>query len=213
MIPSVFSPACFYATDARTDDDGPLTASRPFADSPRKKDQTMRPLTFVPFVLAATAIAMSGPAHAQQNTSATYQDWLLQCEMKEGTPPQKICIISQTTQMQNKTQSQPFSRVVFEKPVKGHPEKIAVQVPVNVTIAGNVRLQTTATDPGITAPFDICIPGGCIARFDIKDDVLQKFRAADGAGKLAFKDATGHDVAVPLSFKGFHQALDALTKE
>jgi invasion protein IalB len=171
----------------------------------------MRRLTFVPIVFAA--IAMTAAAHAQQSTSATYQDWLLQCEMKQGTPAQRICLISQTTQMQNKTQAQPFSRVIVEKPVKGHPVRVAVQVPVNVTIAGNVRLQASATDAGIAAPYDICIPGGCIARFEIKDEILQKFRAADGAGKLSFKDASGHDVAVPLSFKGFHQAFDALTKE
>lgn len=170
----------------------------------------MRRLTFVSFALAA-AISMIAPARAQQSTSATYQDWLLQCEMKEGTPPQKICVISQTTQMQNK--GQPFSRIVVDKPVKGHPVKLGVQLPVNVTIAGNVRLQTSATDAGIAAPFDVCIPAGCIARFDIKDDILQKFRAADGAGKITFKDSGGHDIAVPLSFKGFHQALDALTKE
>lgn len=178
----------------------------------------MRRLTFVPFAIAATAIAataiaMTAPASAEtpQSTSATYQDWLLQCEIKDGTPAQKVCVISQTTQMQNK--AQPFSRVVVEKPVKGHPVRLGVQLPVNVSIAGEVRVQSSATDAGIVAPFDLCVPAGCIARFDIKEDILQKFRAAEGMGKITFKDAGAHDINVPLSFKGFRQALDALTKE
>jgi invasion protein IalB len=43
--------------------------------------------------------------------------------------------------------------------------------------------------------------------------LLKKFRASDGVGKLVFKDAGGRDVAVPLSFKGFRAAFDALLKE
>lgn len=172
----------------------------------------MRRFKLLPIVLPTAAMLMGAhAAGAQQATTATFQDWLLQCDLKEGTPPQKICAITQTTQMQNKTQ--PFSRVVVEKPVKGHPVKLGVQLPVNVSIAGNVRIQASATDAGILAPFDFCIPAGCVARFEIKDDILQKLRASDAIGKISFKDSGGHDVVVPLSFKGFRQALDALTKE
>jgi len=57
------------------------------------------------------------------------------------------------------------------------------------------------------------VPAGCFSEFELRDDVLKKFRAASGAGKLSFPDAGGHDVAVPLSFKGFAQAYDALAKE
>ena len=42
---------------------------------------------------------------------------------------------------------------------------------------------------------------------------MKKFRAASGVGKLIFADASGRDVAVPLSFNGFAQAFDALSKE
>ena len=86
-------------------------------------------------------------------------------------------------------------------------------MPVNVTFATSVRIQTGDADAGITAPFARCVPNGCFADFDIKDETLKKLRAASGAGKMSFADATGHDVSVPLSFNGFSQAYEALAKE
>ena len=65
----------------------------------------------------------------------------------------------------------------------------------------------------MAAPFARCVPSGCFADFEVKDDTLKKFRAGSGGGKLSFADAGGHEVDVPLSFKGFVQAYDALLKE
>jgi len=79
--------------------------------------------------------------------------------------------------------------------------------------ATGVLLQTGDDDPGLTAPFSRCLPAGCFADFDIKDDAMKKFRAAATVGKMSFADAAAHTISVPLSFNGFAQALDALAKE
>ena len=97
--------------------------------------------------------------------------------------------------------------------MKGQPVRLVVQVPVNASFSINVRIQTGDADAGIAAPFARCTLNGCFVDFDIRDDVLKKFRTATGAGKLSFADAGGHDVSVPLSFNGFNQAVDALLKE
>ena len=60
---------------------------------------------------------------------------------------------------------------------------------------------------------EVMYPEVCALLPDLKEDVLKKFRAASGTGKLSFADAGGHDVAVPLSFNGFAQAFEALVKE
>jgi invasion protein IalB len=148
---------------------------------------------------------------APQRTTATYEDWVVQCQTQAGPPLEKVCDMAQATQMQGK--NLPFSRVAIAHPAKGQPVKLFVQVPINVSFATNVRIQTGDSDPGLAAPFARCVPSGCFADFDIKDDALKRFRTASGAGKLSFADAGGHDVAVPLSFKGFSQAFDALSKE
>ena len=158
---------------------------------------------------AAVVAAFLTPARGQQSTTATYADWVLQCQMDTGTPPKKICEITQTTQLQGK--NQPFSRVLVQN--TGKPIKLIVQLPVNVSLRAEVGIHASDGDTLVaSAPFDHCLPGGCFAEFDLKDDVLKKLYASEGAGKVTFKDAAGKDVSVPLSFKGFRQAFDALSK-
>jgi invasion protein IalB len=147
---------------------------------------------------------------APQSTTATYADWVVQCLTRAGAPPEKSCEMAQLTHLQGK--NNPFSRVAIGHPAKDQPIKLTIQLPVNASFATAVRVQTGDTDPGLTALFARCMPGGCFAEFDLKDETLRKLRAASGVGKLSFADAGGHDVAVPLSFNGFAQAYEALLK-
>jgi invasion protein IalB len=149
------------------------------------------------------------PAEAQESTTATYEDWVLQCQVQSGPSAQKACDIAQVSQVQGR----PVSRVAIAHPQKGQPVKLVVQVPVNVALHGNVRIQASDADAGLTVPFDRCIQVGCFAEFDLRDDELRKFRTATGAGKLTFTAANDQAVAIPVSFKGFGPAFDALTKE
>jgi invasion protein IalB len=150
---------------------------------------------------------------APQSTTATYGDWVLQCQTQAGPPPQKLCEMAQVAQAQVQGRTVPFSRIGIVRPVKGEPIRFIVQVPVNVSFATNVHVQTADADPGIVAPFARCLPSGCFADFDLKEEMLRKFRAAAAGGKLTFADAGGHEISAPVSFSGFAQALDALMKE
>lgn len=164
-----------------------------------------------PMAPRAPAVRRPAPSEAPQSTTANYDDWVVQCQMQDGTSPKKICEMAQVTQVQGK--NLPFSRVVIAQPSKAEPLKLLVQVPVNISFAAKVRLQTNAADSGMSAPFARCIPVGCFAEFEISQESLQKLRAATGAGKLTFADSTGRDVVIPMSFKGFGAALDALMRE
>lgn len=144
-----------------------------------------------------------GPSQLEvpQRTTATYGDWILQCEARTGPPPGQTCDMAQVTLVQGK--NLPFSRVAIVQPEKGQPVKLSVQVPVNASFGRAVRIQTADDDPGTQAPFASCTPNGCFAEFDLKEDILRKLRAATKVGKLSFADAGGHDVSVPISFNGF----------
>jgi invasion protein IalB len=159
----------------------------------------------------APAQQASAQSEVPQSTTATYADWVVQCQTRAGTPPEKLCEMAQVTQLQGK--NVPFSRVAVVHPVKDQPIKLIVQLPVNVSFGSPVHIQSADADPGMTAPFARCLPAGCFAEFDLKEEALRKFRTASTVGKLTFADAGGHDVAVPLSFNGFAQALEALAKE
>jgi invasion protein IalB len=65
----------------------------------------------------------------------------------------------------------------------------------------------------MSVPFRRCVPAGCFADVEIKDDEIKRLRAETAAGKLQYKDSGERDVSIPLSFKGFGQAFDALMKQ
>ena len=148
---------------------------------------------------------------APQRTTASYGDWVVQCVANNSSPPEQTCDMAQVTQLQGK--NLPFSRVAVAHPEKDRPVKLIVQVPVNVSFATQVRIQTADPDPGFAVSFATCTPNGCFAEFDLKDDMLKKLREATSVGKLSFADAGGHDVVVPISFNGFSQAFEALAKK
>ncbi len=166
-----------------------------------------RPATTAHPVPRRTTVEDKGP----QSTTATYGDWILQCQMQSETSAAKLCDIAQVAQVQGN--NNPFSRVAVARPAKGQPFRLMVQVPINVSLNKSVRIQTDSSDPGVAAPFARCVPTGCFADFELNDETLKKLRSASGAGKVSFADASGRDIAVPLSFKGFSQAFDALAKE
>lgn len=153
----------------------------------------------------------SSQIEVPQQTTATYGDWIVQCQTQAGPPVHKVCDMAQVTQVQGK--GIPFSRIAIAHPVNGQPVKLVVQVPVNASFAGDVYIRTGDDDPGIFAPFARCLPVGCFAEFELKDAVLKKLRAASGVGKMTFADGGGHNISVPMSFKGFGQAFEALARE
>ncbi len=156
------------------------------------------------------ALLWAGAAMAQapQRTTATYEDWTVRCEVHEAT---KACEMTQAAQVQG--QANPLTQIAIGRPSKTEPLKIVFQVPINVWLPTGVRLTTDDRDPGLLASYKRCIPGGCFADSELKDDVVRRMRSATENGKLHFKDAAQKDVTIPVSFKGFGQALDALAKQ
>lgn len=147
-----------------------------------------------------------------QRTTASYGDWVVRCETIAGPPPQKSCDMEQLAQVQG--QAQPISRVAIPLPPKGEPPKLFIQLPINVSFAVPLKITADAKDAGISTPFRRCVPAGCFAEVELKDDLQKKFRAAAAEpGKIVFKDAADRDVTIPLSFKGFAQAFEALLKQ
>lgn len=173
----------------------------------------MRNFCFPLALFLAVGLSLAGitNATAQQSTTATYDDWVLQCQSVAGPPPQRICDIAQVTEVQGK--NLPLSRTAISRAGKTQPYTFSVQVPTNVSLRVSLRIQVSAADPGLSVPFDRCLPVGCFAEFELKDDLTRKLLAATGAGKMTFKSANSQDVVIPLSFKGFVQAFNALAKE
>lgn len=153
---------------------------------------------------------MAGRALAQQQTTATYDDWTVRCTAGAGTPPQKLCDMEQLFQLKGK--EQPFSRVVIARQGKGKPLRLIAQLPVNVFMASGVKIEIGGKDAGLSGAFTRCLPGGCFAAIEIADAALRQLLAAGAPARIVYANAAEQPVAIPLSFKGFSRAFEALQK-
>ena len=127
----------------------------------------MRPLAAGALLLVLSATGAAAQP-APQRTSATYEDWTVQCELNAGPPAQKLCEVMQVGQAQGQT----VSRVAIGRVTKTEPFKIVVQLPVNLWLPAGVKIQLDDKDPGLAAPFRRCVPAGCFADIEIKDDMV-----------------------------------------
>lgn len=162
-------------------------------------------------LLAGLAMAGAAAAQAPQRTTATYEDWTVRCETRAEPPNPKTCEMVQSTQVQG--QPGPVTQIGIGRASKTEPLKIVFQVPINVWLPTGVKFVPAEKEAPLVSPFKRCVPAACLADSDLKDDVVRKLRTATENGKLEFKDAAQRDVAIPVSFKGFAQAFDALSKE
>jgi len=146
-----------------------------------------------------------------QSTSAAYGDWVHVCQ-RAGEPPQKICEVSQSVQLQG--QSGPIAQLALGKTPGSTALHLTILLPPSVTLttAPRVAADDKNTD-AVDVPWARCLPGGCFADVAVKDDIIKRWRAQPSRGQIAFKDALGRNVLLPISFKGLTQALDALAKE
>ena len=187
-------------------------APKPTPARPTQPAQHQAPAAPAPAPQAQTAPAPAAVDQNPQRTTASYGDWVVRCDTLAGPPPQKHCDMEQLAQVQGQTN--PISRVAIPVPPKGEPPKLFVQLPVNVSFMAPLKITINDKDAGITAPFRRCVPAGCFVEIELKDDLQKKFRAAAAEpGKINFKDAGDRDVAIPLSFKGYTQAFEALVKQ
>ena len=154
-----------------------------------------------------SAIAGSAVAAAPQSTTATYGDWTLRCVMQGQT---KVCEMAQS--MQIKGQSRPITQIAIGRQGKSDPLKIVFEVPINVWLPDGVKLTTDDKKLEISASFTRCLPVGCFADVEISKAQIKELNALKKAGKLQFKDAGKQAIAIPVSFKGFGDAYDAMQK-
>ena len=163
--------------------------------------------------LPASAAPKPAPVTADPvSTSATYGDWVLRCQhVGQGDKAQRLCEVAQTIQVQG--QQSPIAQVALGRVAASDPLKVTVALPVNITLPGSVTLALSDKDPTpMSLTWRRCLPGVCIADIALTGDELKALRAAGDPGRLTFKDAAGRDVALPISFRGLVQALDALAK-
>ena len=158
--------------------------------------------------LALIVFESSVFAQTSQSTTATYDDWVVRCDKSSQGA---LCEMTQTAQL--KERNQVVSAIAIGAPKENGPAKVAFQVAVNVWLPSGITLASGDGQTAVASNFTRCVSNGCFAETEISQNVLQKLRAMKDQGSLRFKDATQKDVTIPVSFKGFNQAYDAMSKQ
>ena len=148
-----------------------------------------------------------------QTTTAVFGDWTLRCQKSGvGAQARRSCEIDQSATVQG--QSAPFSQIAVGKATPNDPLRVTVLVPANVAFPSSVRLLFDEKDnQSIDLIWARCLPGGCFAVETLTDEMLKRWRTLTPPAKASFKNGAGQDVVIPVSFRGFAQAIDALAKE
>jgi invasion protein IalB len=147
-----------------------------------------------------------------QATTANYGDWVVRCQrMGDGAAAKRVCEVAET--IQTPGAQGPIAQIAIGRLAAADPLRLTVVLPPNVSFPSSPRMVLDDKDPhAIDLNWRRCLPGGCFSDTEMKDDVLQFWRAQSGHGSIKFRDGAGRDLSVPFSFRGLAQALDALAK-
>jgi len=106
-----------------------------------------------------------------------------------------------------------LSQLAIGRVTKTDPVKLVVQLPIGIWLPSGVKLVADAKDPGLLATFKRCVPQACFADVELSNEALRRYRGVTEQGQIVFKDGNQKDATLPVSFKGFGTAFDALAKE
>ena len=167
-------------------------------------------------VPSGRAAAQAGPTASPDRTSASFGDWTVQCAARPadapaGTPA-RSCEMTQSVQ---DSRGQIVAQFAIARPMPGQNARWVAVLPVNVTLTTPPRILADegATAALVTLTLRACGPRGCVADAELRDEAMRALRLREGAGRLVFLSAAGAEVALPVSFRGFGQARDALERE
>jgi len=187
----------------------PQTNPKPFSAPPATKAAT----TAKPAATAKTAAQAQPVSNEPESTTANFGDWTLRCSFVENAGQRvRLCEVIQSLTLQGQTN--PFLQIALGRVSPKEPTKLTVVLPNNISFPSVVRFSIDDKD---TSPIDLawrrCLPGGCYADADMKDEQIDRWKQQSEKGQLQFEDAAGRKVTLPFSFRGLTQSIDALNKE
>jgi invasion protein IalB len=176
----------------------------------------LSPLVLAPALAQDAKPAAPAPVSSDPTTTtASFGDWTLRCQrLGEGDKAIKVCEIVQTMQATQGQQQQPVAQLAFGRIGKTDPWRITAHLPNNILLPSVVKVALSDKDPKpLELPWRRCAPVGCFADGALSEVQWKAFRAQSDNGTIEFTDSVNRPVKLPVSFRGFAQAADALAKE
>ncbi|WP_212653230.1 invasion associated locus B family protein [Marinomonas sp. CT5] len=181
-----------------------------------------------PLVTAAESAKQAAVSNKPLETTATYGNWVLHCvqlpspsngkdDQADDQADDASCEIVQSAQIQG--QSRPVMQMAIGRLPGQKDFTVTTVIPVNVSIPGRVQIvidseakETKKKADGFDLTLTRCLPSGCVAVTKL-DNKMRAQMSAGIAGQLKFISANGQEIAIPLSWMGFTQAMTSLDKK
>lgn len=174
------------------------------------------------FLLQSPVVAQSVPAlppaalpsdPVPDQTTASYGDWTLRCNRRiDLTPPRRFCEMALIVQKSGEANAQ--GQVTVGRVARNEPLKVTAVLPPNVAFKTGPKLVVDGKDAlTIELAWTRCTSGACFSDASLSDEAIGKLRSRTEAGRIDYRDGTDREASLPVSFRGFSQALDALARE
>lgn len=151
-----------------------------------------------------------------ETQTATFGDWTLRCQRAaDANGPRRVCEVAQSVSMKGQSAPlAPLAQIAVGRSTPNEPLRMTVVTPSDISLPSSILV---AMDENDTQPTQLawtrCLPVGCFATGAPSAESLRRWRASAESGRLLVKSGGGQDVAIPFSFRGLAQAMDALAKE
>jgi len=149
---------------------------------------------------------------AEPWATTTHGDWVLRCKGSAASGEKKACEIVQQLQSNNMV----VAVIAFGSTSPSKPAaemNMVVVLPNNVVVTEPVEASLDQNDKApLKLPFRRCLPNGCFASVPPSEEVLNRWKQSNSQGRIAFTNGSNQLVALPFSFRGLGEALDAMAK-
>ena len=151
--------------------------------------------------------AQQAPQQPPQQAAADqpqlmYSPWMKVCGKGPDTNNKQVCVITKDGRLEN---GMPVAIVQLFEP-EGGQKVLRVTVPLGMQIAHGTRLLIDQGQP-TQSPYNICFPVGCMADYQVTDDLIAKLKT----GKMLTVQAInmqGTPISLPLPLNDFAKAYD-----
>jgi invasion protein IalB len=131
-----------------------------------------------------------------------YSPWMKVCGKGPDTNNKQVCVITKDGRLEN---GMPVAIVQLFEP-EGGQKVLRVTVPLGMQLSHGTRLLIDQGQPA-QSPYSICFPVGCMADYQVPDDMIAKMKKGQNIVVQAI-NMQGTPISLPLPLNDFAKAYD-----
>ena len=131
-----------------------------------------------------------------------YSPWMKVCGKGPDTNDKQVCVITKDGRLEN---GMPVAIVQLFEP-EGGQRVLRVTVPLGMQLSHGTRMLIDQGQP-TQSPYNICFPVGCMADYQVTDDLIAKMKKGQNIIVQAI-NMQGTPISLPLPLNDFAKAYD-----